>query len=704
MKHFGILVALLLAATAGQAQLIINELSQGAGNQEYVELLVTGTPTCGGSNTVDIRGWIIDDNNSWHAAGSGSGIAGGHARFDSIPQWASVKIGTLIVIYNNTDKGPAISALADDVNDSNGDCVYIIPINSSVIQKNTTLPANNGTMTTYATSSANYSSTGTWTPLGMRNAGDAFHTVSPANKTRAYHAIGWGNNNDSINVYFAGDQGGKVIYMANTVDNNPFSQANYVDTTSTTSETPGAPNNPANAAWILSMNNNCQPFLTPGPVSFNSPGSITCSTTSVVLTANSTNGVVYTWSNGATGQNDTVSAAGTYDVTVTNAAGSCSVTGSIVVTSNSSLAITASSTNTGCGAGSGTASVTVTNGTATGYLWSNNQTTASISGLAAGTYGVTVTAGGGCSATASVDVLNTGSIAIATTSTNTTCGAQNGTATVSVLNGGTASAYNWSNNGTTATINNLAPGTYRVTVTGNGGCTAVDSVTVTASNNSTVSISSDVTTICARDSAIICAPAGSASYLWNTGATTSCITVKAAGGYYVTVTENGGCTALSNRVDISVYPSPPVSISVKGDTLSAYNALSYQWYLNNSPIQGATNSTYIASQPGSYQVQVTDTNSCSSFSNAVVITGLNDISAEDMVVYPNPLAGGNWMLNTTPGLIGNTVRIYNNEGRLVYESEIRSEQMELEAELARGVYFLKINSGQSNFTRKLIKL
>ncbi|MBK8609127.1 MAG: hypothetical protein IPL84_04070, partial [Chitinophagaceae bacterium] len=53
-----------------------------------------------------------------------------------------------------------------------------------------------------------------------------------------------------------------------------------------------------------------------------------------------------------------------------------------------------------------------------------------------------------------------------------------------------------------------------------------------------------------------------------------------------------------------------------------------------------------------YQVQVTDTNSCSSFSNAVVVTGLNDISAEDMVVYPNPLSGGNWMLNATPALIG----------------------------------------------------
>ncbi len=74
MKHIGFLMLFVMAAMAGHAQLIINELSQGpSGNKEYVELLVTGTPTCGGANTVDLRGWIIDDNNSWHASGSGSG-------------------------------------------------------------------------------------------------------------------------------------------------------------------------------------------------------------------------------------------------------------------------------------------------------------------------------------------------------------------------------------------------------------------------------------------------------------------------------------------------------------------------------------------------------------------------------------------------------------------------------------------------------
>lgn len=244
--------------------MVINELSQGpSGTKEYVEFLVTGTVSCGGTNTVDLRGWIIDDNNSWHASGSGTGIATGHAKFDSIPQWANVKIGSLILVYNDADVSAATAALTPDETDANSDCVYIVPISSSSILKNVTLPTSGGTMTTYAVAGTPYSTTGTWPPLGMANSDDAFHTVSPANYAVPYHSIGWGNNTAQVNVYFNAAQGGLDIYMANTVDNDPFNQANFVNASATTNETPGAPNNAANALWIAQMNNNCQPFTVP---------------------------------------------------------------------------------------------------------------------------------------------------------------------------------------------------------------------------------------------------------------------------------------------------------------------------------------------------------------------------------------------------------------------------------------------------------
>lgn len=258
MKHFLSLISALVFVTT-QAQLVVNEASQGAsGSQEYVELLVIGNPVCGSSNTVDLRGWIIDDNNGWHATGAGMGVAAGHVKFDSIAQWANVKIGSLILIYNDADVGTAVGNLTNDVSDSNNDCVYVVPVSSSVLRKNNDLPSNGNGMATYAVPGTTYSGVGTWNPLGMANGGDAFHTVSPANYTAAYHAIGWGSNSAAVNAYFSGAQGGLVIYMANTVDNDPFNGSNYINSAAPGAETPGAPNNAANAAWIASINQNCQ--------------------------------------------------------------------------------------------------------------------------------------------------------------------------------------------------------------------------------------------------------------------------------------------------------------------------------------------------------------------------------------------------------------------------------------------------------------
>jgi hypothetical protein len=239
--------------------------------------------------------------------------------------------------------------------------------------------------------------------------------------------------------------------------------------------------------------------------------------------------------------------------------------------------------------------------------------------------------------------VSTSGLSISTSAINTSCGNSNGSASVSVTLGSGSFTYLWSNGGTTDTINNLSAGNYTVTVSGTGGCSAVASVTVNSSGNTPVTITSDKSVMCSGDSAAICAPAGYTSYVWNTGQTGQCITTKLAGNYYVTVTDAGSCTAASNHLALSVYPSPPVSVTVNGDTLTGYDAVTYQWYHNNVLIPGATSDVYIALQGGNYTLAVTDTNGCRSFStNLTVVLGMNDLVNEAVVaVYPNPLASGN---------------------------------------------------------------
>ena len=291
--------------------------------------------------------------------------------------------------------------------------------------------------------------------------------------------------------------------------------------------------------------------------------------------------------------------------------------------------------------------------------------------------------------------------------TDASCNQCNGTATANPITGSGPYSYLWSNGGTTQSINNLCAGPYTVTITDatSSQVTASASVAQTGGTGA-VTLTAANTVICPGDSALICAPAGYTAYQWNNGATTQCIYAKLAGNYYTTVTANGGCTSTSNHVALNVHPQPPVSISVNGDTLTAYNSFSYQWYLNSNLVPGATSNVLIAHQNGNYQVAVTDTNGCTAFSNAVVVaTGIAEFSqANGINVYPNPLGHGNWNLEVTSDMIGSIVELFDAEGRLIYRSEIHSLKSQIEVNAAKGVYLLKVSADRTSVSIKLTHL
>jgi len=369
------------------------------------------------------------------------------------------------------------------------------------------------------------------------------------------------------------------------------------------------------------------------------------------------------------------------------------------------LSLSITSVDATCGNSNGSATVSVNTGLASNYSWSNGGNSATISGISNGTYTVTVTGAGGCSATASAVVLSTNALAISVSSANTTCGGNNGSATVSVTSG-TGSAFNWNNGASTSTISGLAGGTYSVTVTGTGGCSATASVIINSSSVTPVTITADQSVICSSDSSQICAPSGYSSYQWNTGQTATCIYTKQAGNYYVTVTDNAGCTVASNHLAINVHPQPPVSISVNGDSLLSYNALTYQWYFNGVIINGATSPLLIAAQTGYYTVLVSDSTGCTALSLPVqvVTTGIEKVVNQKVNVFPNPLENGFWRLECGPDLIGSIMEIFDDNGRLIYRTEIRNQKSEIEVNVAKGVYLMRINSQKNSASKKLIKL
>ncbi|OFY71909.1 MAG: hypothetical protein A3G23_05140 [Bacteroidetes bacterium RIFCSPLOWO2_12_FULL_37_12] len=125
-----------------------------------------------------------------------------------------------------------------------------------------------------------------------------------------------------------------------------------------------------------------------------------------ITVAGGTTPYVYAWSNGATTQDLTSLAAGTYTVSVTEADG-CIQIAPFVVAPYTALAITSVITPTCVAQSTGAVNITVTGGSpAYTYNWSSGATIEDLTGKAVGTYTVTVTDSKGCTATLASAVAN----------------------------------------------------------------------------------------------------------------------------------------------------------------------------------------------------------------------------------------------------------------------------------------------------------
>ncbi|RYD89809.1 MAG: hypothetical protein EOP50_16955, partial [Sphingobacteriales bacterium] len=248
MRKALLLLTLLAGAVAAGAQtlpgLILNEVSQGpnvgAGQKEYFEFVVAGTPTCT-TNTLDLRGWIFDDNNNWVAAGAGTGIATGAMRFANVSNWAAVPYGSIILVYNDNDKNTAIT-MANDLTDANNDKVYVLPASSVMFDRNTVAPTTaSGSNFIYPTT--NWVSGGDWNTVALRNAGDAVIIVKPTVRNTEYFSLGFAIGSASTATVWVPDM--------DSDSNRYLSDDNYSQASSwllgvatgvpgTTAETPGA--------------------------------------------------------------------------------------------------------------------------------------------------------------------------------------------------------------------------------------------------------------------------------------------------------------------------------------------------------------------------------------------------------------------------------------------------------------------------------
>lgn len=333
-----------------------------------------------------------------------------------------------------------------------------------------------------------------------------------------------------------------------------------------------------------------------------------CSGNTATLTA--TGATSYSWNTGATGGSINVGPAVTTVYTVTGSNGNCSNTKTATITVNATPTVVVNSTSICAGS-----AATLTASGAGTYNWNTGATTAVINVTPSSTTVYTVTGiTGSCSnvktATVTVNITPTVSVNSATI-----CSGSSAT-----LSANGASAYSWNTGASTAVINVSPASTTVYTVTGsNGTCSNVKTATVTVNTSPTISVNSS--TICSGNNTSLNA-SGATTYSWNTGATTSGISVSPLVTTIYTVTgTNGGCSNTKTST-VTVNATPTVNVtsfticSGGSATLTASGASSYSWNT------GSTSNPLVISPTSTTVYTVTGTsNGCSSVNTATVSVG-----------------------------------------------------------------------------------
>ncbi len=339
--------------------------------------------------------------------------------------------------------------------------------------------------------------------------------------------------------------------------------------------------------------------------------------------------VTYLWQpNGETTQSITVSTAGTYVVTVTDANG-CENTDEVTLIVGVPPVVDLGSDLAGCSGDEFTLDAGAGFET---YTWNNTETTQEITVSESGTYVVVVADEVGCTGrdTVNVTIFETN---LSLGNDTTICNGE----FLSLVAGPNGPDYLWSTNETTSSILVSSTDTYSVTVTVSGTttCTASDEIVVTVNEPVVVDLGSNNIT-CSGNPLVLDAGADFASYAWSpSGETTQTIEVFNAGLYSVTVTDQFGCEGSDVLSVIDVNPTvnagAPVRNLCQGETativaVSNTPNINYSWTPGNQ-----TTASITVSDAGTYIVTATDANGCFGRDTVVVTVFANpvpDLGAE----------------------------------------------------------------------------
>ncbi|WP_345267255.1 T9SS type A sorting domain-containing protein [Nibrella viscosa] len=353
-------------------------------------------------------------------------------------------------------------------------------------------------------------------------------------------------------------------------------------------------------------------------------------------------------------------AAGTYTVKASDANG-CESQASGAITINQPTQVTLSSvtsTSVTCFSGTnGALSVSASGGTGAGTysytLTPGNvvNTTGTFNNLAAGSYTISVKDANGCTSTAPAagTVVQPTQVTLSSvTSTSVTCfSGTNGALSVSASGGTGAGTYSYTLTpgnvvNTSGTFNNLAAGSYTISVKDANGCTSTAPAAGTVVQPTQVTLSSvtstSVTCFSGTNGALSVSAsggtgAGTYSYTLTPGNvvnTSGTFNNLAAGSYTISVKDANGCTSTAPAAGTVVQPTA-LTVSAAAGTIACFSGTTsltatasggngnYMYSLNGGTPQSSNVFSGIVANTN-YTVTVTSNGACPTVTNTVSVT------------------------------------------------------------------------------------
>lgn len=263
----------------------------------------------------------------------------------------------------------------------------------------------------------------------------------------------------------------------------------------------------------------------------------------------------YNWSNGGSGQFNTVVGPGLYTVTVTNQNG-CTASRSFTVQPKS-VNLSLNQPDPICSGDS--ALLVASGGSIKTYKWFNGSTEPETTVTQAGTYTVTVVDNAGCGAVGSITV---GSRFVDPARIQVHPYACDGRLNLRIRPD-SLSDFVWNTGDTLPDISVTQSGKYAVRVVSKDGCLSTDTVDVRVPAAPGVSIAQNGA-FCetgGNNTVELQATPGFEQYLWSNGDTLNAISVSQSGTYSVQVRDTLGCVGLDTlEIGISVVATPQITV------------------------------------------------------------------------------------------------------------------------------------------------